>query len=621
MLAVKSLPATAAGHGKGWKKASAGTAGNDRPAQLLEIKLSTMEKLFEILFFAGAVVFAFAAIGFCILSHELGHFLAARLCGLQVDAFSLGFKAFWKKKYKGVEYRLGYLPFGGYCEIPQVDCSDGVPKSADGTELPPAKPWARIVTAFAGPFFNIISGLLIGCLVWWIGMPQDSPKVREFTVLAVEAGSPEAAAGLQQGDRIISLNGEKFFDTWAKFVEKLMFTIGEVRLEVLRDGKVVQVKYQPKLNPNAPERLRIEGVAWPFFKVLIPIELVPQPGSPAENAGIRKGDFIVSVNGEDISDYQQFQFALNIAGGKPAKLVLMRQGQKVEVTVTPELLPGAENGQFDHFLTGIGLKNLPDGKGFVIDHIYPGLPAAKAGLQQGDRPTAINGKDIAAAGAAAFVAEIQQLKDRPFELAFIRGGKVHKITLHAERISPRTIGVSLSLLDHPTPIQQFTATVAMSWKSLRNIGIAVGNKLGLTDQQSTLKPRHMSGPLGMGMVLFSMVHQSSLMSGIYFMVVISFALAIFNLLPLPVLDGGHILFGLIEIIIRRRVSPQLVKVLSNIFVVLLIGLMLYVTVFDVRRIYYLVSGKKPDAPAAVEGKTAPAAPEKVPAKATDTEKK
>ena len=100
----------------------------------------------------------------------------------------------------------------------------------------------------------------------------------------------------------------------------------------------------------------------------------------------------------------------------------------------------------------------------------------------------------------------------------------------------------------------------------------------------------MSGPLGMGMVLFSMVHQSSLMSGIYFTVVISFALAIFNLLPLPVLDGGHILFGLIEIVIGRRVSPQIIKILSNIFVVLLIGLMLYVTVFDVRRIYYLITG-------------------------------
>jgi len=565
-----------------------------------------MEKLLEILFFAGSLIFAFVAIGFCIFSHELGHFLAARLCGLHVDAFSLGFKAFWKRKYKGVEYRLGYLPFGGYCEIPQVDCSDSVPRSTDGTELPPAKPWARIVTAFAGPFFNIISGLIIACFVWWIGMPQDSPKVREFTVLTVESGSPEAAAGLQKGDRIVALNGEKFFDTWAKFVEKLMFTIGEVRLDVLRNGRIHEVRYMPKLNPNAPERLRIEGVAWPFFKVLIPIELIPESGSPAERAGIRKGDLIVSINGEDIHSYQQFQFALNISGGTPLPMVLMRQGKTVEVTVTPEAVPGT--GEFDHFLTGISLKNTADGKGIEIESVYRNLPAAAAGLQKGDRPTAINGTPVA--DAAALVAKIQELAEKPFELEFLRNGKSEKITLNARRITHHTIGVSLALRDHPSPWQQFTSTIAMSWRSLRNISIAVANKLGITEQQSTLKPRHMSGPLGMGMVLFSMVHQSSLMSGIYFVVVISFALAIFNLLPLPVLDGGHILFGILEIIIGRRVSPQLIKILSNIFVVLLIGLMLYVTVFDVRRIYYLITGGPNTTPSAVEKTAVPAEPTK-----------
>ena len=78
------------------------------------------------------------------------------------------------------------------------------------------------------------------------------------------------------------------------------------------------------------------------------------------------------------------------------------------------------------------------------------------------------------------------------------------------------------------------------------------------------------------------------MSGIYFTVMISFALAIFNLLPLPVLDGGHIFFGLIEIVIRRPLSVTLIRTLSRIFVVLLIGLMIYVTFFDARRIYYSI---------------------------------
>ena len=128
----------------------------------------------ETLYIIGAVLFAVLAISFCILSHELGHFLAARWRGLHVDAFSLGFRPFWRKKINGVEYRLGYLPFGGYCDIPQIDCTDATPKSADGVELPRASALDRVITAFAGPFFNILSGLLVACIVWAFGIPQDS---------------------------------------------------------------------------------------------------------------------------------------------------------------------------------------------------------------------------------------------------------------------------------------------------------------------------------------------------------------------------------------------------------------------------------------------------------------
>ena len=89
----------------------------------------------DILLSIGALFFVFIAIGFCIFSHELGHFLAAKWRGMHIDAFSLGFRPFWKKKINGVEYRLGWLPFGGYVELPQVDATDAVPKAADGTIL------------------------------------------------------------------------------------------------------------------------------------------------------------------------------------------------------------------------------------------------------------------------------------------------------------------------------------------------------------------------------------------------------------------------------------------------------------------------------------------------------
>ena len=80
-----------------------------------------MELFWNILENTGAVIFVFVALGFCIFSHELGHFLAGKLMKLHIDAFSLGFRPVWRKKYKGVEYRIGWLPLGGYVELPQID--------------------------------------------------------------------------------------------------------------------------------------------------------------------------------------------------------------------------------------------------------------------------------------------------------------------------------------------------------------------------------------------------------------------------------------------------------------------------------------------------------------------
>ena len=541
-----------------------------------------MEKLLEYLSIAGSLLFVFFAIGLCIFFHELGHFLAAKWRGLHIDAFALGFKPFWRKKYNGVEYRLGWLPFGGYCEIPQVDATGDKPKAADGTELERAKPLDRAITAVAGPLFNVLFGLLLGCAVWFFGMPQDSPKMRELKVMSVDEKGPEYAAGLRKNDIIVKLNGKRFFDTWAHFVSKILFTIGEVELEVLRDGKTHTVRYVPRPNPNAPEKMRAEGIAWPYFKVLIPLELVPKKGSIAENAGIRKGDILLAVDGTEISDFHEYQSMIDLSRGRELLLDILRNGEKVQLKVSPVPIAGLDE-EFTRYLVGVGIVPNKEGKGIRAASISKTLPAEKAGLMVDDVLLAINGKEMNF--PVDFIRAIHELKTKPFTLTYIRKNEKKEVTLAAEKVVPHTIGVSILLRDHPTPWQLFMSTIDMSWKSLRGIVVGLANKLGLTEKQSSIKPSHMSGPLGIGMVLFNSVHKSSLISGIYFTVVISFALAIFNLLPFPVLDGGHIVFGLIEMALGRPLPNCLIKILSNIFVALLIGLMIFVTFSDSRRLY------------------------------------
>ena len=541
-----------------------------------------MEKLLEYLSIAGSLLFVFFAIGLCIFFHELGHFLAAKWRGLHIDAFALGFKPFWRKKYNGVEYRLGWLPFGGYCEIPQVDATGDKPKAADGTELERAKPLDRAITAVAGPLFNVLFGLLLGCAVWFFGMPQDSPKMRELKVMSVDEKGPEYAAGLRKNDVIVKLNSKRFFDTWAHFVSKILFTIGEVELEVLRDGKTHTVRYVPRPNPNAPEKMRAEGIAWPYFKVLIPLELVPKKGSVAEKSGIRKGDILLAVDGTEISDFHEYQSMIDLSRGRELVLDILRDGKKVQTKVTPVPIAGLDE-EFTRYLVGVGIVPAKDGKGIRAASVSKTLPAERAGLMVDDVLLAINGKEMNS--PVDFIRAVHELKTKPFTLTYMRKNVKKEVTLAAEKVVPHTIGVSILLRDHPTPWQLFMSTIDMSWKSLRGIVVGLANKLGLTEKQSSIKPSHMSGPLGIGMVLFNSVHKSSLISGIYFTVVISFALAIFNLLPFPVLDGGHIVFGLIEMALGRPLPNSLIKVLSNIFVALLIGLMIFVTFSDSRRLY------------------------------------
>ena len=536
-----------------------------------------MERLYDIL----SVVFALVAIGFCIFSHELGHFIAAKLLGLHVDAFSIGFRAIWKKKFRGVEYRLGIIPVGGYCEIPQIDATDEEPKAADGTVLPRAKPLAKIITAAAGPLFNILSGALLACIIWAWGIPQDTPKMRAITVLDIDQKGPEYAAGLRKGDKIVKLNGKTFFCTWARFTEQLIYTNGEIELTAERDGKTFTVRYTPRENPNAPVKLKNEHIPYPFFTPLVPIELVPIAGGAAEKAGIKPGDRICEIDGRNITGYDEYQLTLNRSQGKTLKFKLLRDGKTVEVEVAPHPVPGLKK---DAELYLIGINFNPDNEREIeISGIIAGSAAEKAGVKPGDRALELNGapvKDI-----PAFQKTVRESKDKPVSLKLRRGEEIVAIEVVPDKYTPMTIDAEISLKDYPSPWRQFVSTLESSYKALRGIFITVGNKLGLTQKNSQIKPKHLSGPLGMGTVLFTSVRHMNFSVVIYFLVMISFALAIFNLLPLPVLDGGHIFFGCIELVIRRRLPAKAMKVLYITFAVLLILLMIYATFNDVRRIW------------------------------------
>ncbi len=519
----------------------------------------------QILTVIGSALFMIVFFGLCVFVHELGHFLAARMCGLHVIAFSIGFKKIWAKKINGVEYRIGCIPVGGYVDLPQIDAT-GEAEDENGNKLPKAEPWKRIVTAFAGPFFNVLFALLLGCVIWICGLPQSSPKVQEFKVKTVQVDKPEYNAGLRPSDVITELNGKKINSTWNEFSRDIMLTIGDVVLTVRKpDGSLRQITYQPEVNRQIAPNTK---APYPFFTVEIPVTIIPQKGSAAEKAGLQPGDRIVKLNGKEIG-LEDFILQVSCANGKPLVMDVERQdGSSGQVTVIPEKDEG--------YLCGITFSASGE---LLVENLYPGLPAEKA-VKAGDRILALNGEELKT--TQDFIKGIRNIGGENFTVTLLRGSEKMDVSLHA--VPRNQIGVQFQFLSYPNPIEQMLNVLDLTWRSLRSVGAGIGRKLGLNSGYTTLGPQHFSGPVGIGQTLYLSVYKGSLIIGLNLVVLISFSLALFNLLPLPVLDGGHIMLACLEMIFRKPVSAKVLQPITIAFVVILIGFMIFVTFFDIQRL-------------------------------------
>jgi RIP metalloprotease RseP len=607
----------------------------------------------SILGYIGTGLFVIFFFGFCIFIHEVGHFLAAKWRGLHIVAFSIGFKKIWGFTHKGVEYRIGCLPFGGYVDLPQIDAT-GEPRTIDDKPLPPAKPIDRIITAFAGPLFNILFGFALATLIWYIGIPQDTPKMSSITVAHVDKESPEYNAGLREGDKIVKFNGRRFYLTWNGFVQEVILHSGKVNLEVIDpEGKEKTVSYQPKPNNKM---VRSESLAYPFFMPKIPVYLYPLSDSPAAKAGLEKGDQVISIDGHKINGYGDFTRMTTSFEPKKLNLTVLRDGSELSFK---GVLTEANKNIAPRYTIGIAYGG---GIELIVDEILPGSSADKAGLRVGDAILKINGKEIADTsqfekifsseptnrkidllvkrgdedvqidnlliagkdaagkkfkvkveynvwvlvdkvleGSPAEVAGLKSgdiikkisgksLKDKtfsetitkgvPFVCSILRDNKPMEVTLAPRMSDTYNLGVKKLILNHLNPWQQFVKVISMSYRTLK----------GVFSKKSTVKARNMSGPLGIIRAIALTAHRGTINEALFLIVVITFSLGLLNLLPLPVLDGGHITMAFIQMIRRKPLSPKVVAPLTYVFVVFLISFMLYITFYDSKRIYHDMAG-------------------------------
>ncbi|UDQ98166.1 site-2 protease family protein [Lentisphaerota bacterium WC36G] len=532
-----------------------------------------MNILIKIINILPIALFAVFFFGFCVFIHELGHFLAAKWRGMHINAFSIGFKKAWGKKINGVDYRIGWLPFGGYVDLPQID-SSGEAKDEDGKSLPQVKPVDKIIVAAAGPFFNVLFGLFLGIFVWVYGLPQGTPDTNSFIVGSIDERSPEYAAGLRKGDTIVKLNDKKFNRNWDSFRRKILFSLGKVRLTVVSAGdeKTKEISYYPKANPIT----RREGLAIPFFSPVYTGVLEVKEGSPQYIAGLRTGDFVVKANGVLVTDILDLGMEISeffVANKKSngINLTVRRGNELVEIKDVP-----IKESALKDYIFSIGFGYSQE-KAMEIGKLLS-QNAKNAGFKVGDVVVGFNNERVIEPMKLGQLIKENGSKSCTITVLRPNTGSID-IKVTPLKINLEPFAKYKEIYSYPTPFKQLANTVSMTYYTLRSVFAgAVG------ERQSSIKAKNFSGPIGIFDAIFRVASQSWLQA-IHLIVVISFSLAILNIMPFPVLDGGHIVVSSIQWARKGKPVPEFIlKPIYVVFVLFIVFFFLFVTMNDILRL-------------------------------------
>ncbi len=287
------------------------------------------------------IVLGLVGLGIVVLVHELGHFLAARLTGVHVEAFSLG----WGPKLAGftrggTEYRVSVFPIGGYCRMKGEEAFKAALERGD-EDMPRepgsfygASPWRRIVIALAGPFANLVFALVVAVIIAAAGYTLRTSGNR--VILASEyplfgnpvTGLPAEKAGIRTGDRIVAIDGVKT-EIYSQ-IQEIIFRSAEkpLRFTVERGTGRIDLIVVPALDRETGAG-RVGLYAW-----IDPVVEGVEPTSSAFLAGLTPGDRILSVNGLEVEHDVAFQKAL-LDRPRVLKMKVEREGSRIDVDVVP----------------------------------------------------------------------------------------------------------------------------------------------------------------------------------------------------------------------------------------------------------------------------------------------
>lgn len=433
--------------------------------------------------FLTTIFYFIITIGILVFVHELGHFLAAKLAGMRVERFSIGFppRAFGKQ-IGDTDYCISWIPIGGYVKIAGM-----IDESADTEFLKhEPQPWEFRSKPFLSKVFVISAGVVMNILLavvifWGINFAKGK-YIRETTEIGyVVPESPAAISGLQTGDQILAVNGEQV-ETWEDIQSQIYFD--RVNRSVSLDIKNSSGRSARSLDIGLLTELSAERLG--FYSAHTAATVINiEDGKPAALAGMRPQDVIVSLNRIPVANEQQ---VIQVIRGNPGRPVLVawKSGEElIEKEITPT----------DEGRIGITIGSAYIGPTRHIEYSF--LGALPAGIN-----------DVANASVLFYKSIMQLVTGR----------------------------VSFS--------QSFGGPIKIAQLATRSAEVGI-------------------------------------LSFLAFMAILSMSLAILNILPFPALDGGHLVFLIIEAIIRREIPQKAKLAIQQAGFFLLLAFMAFVIYNDI----------------------------------------
>jgi regulator of sigma E protease len=429
---------------------------------------------------AGGVV-----LGVMVLLHELGHFIAAKWCGVRVDVFSIGFgPRMWGIKRGDTDYRVSALPLGGYVRMAGDNPVEE--RTGEPYEFLARPRWQRAVIAVAGPAMNVFLTFAIFWGIYlFVGMPTDAYLSRAADVAAIPQSATSSASTVQPGDRIVAINGVNTPSWEQVFVEASKLKPGgAIAIDVLRSGLRQTLSAKTPEHPTSTDSI----VGYPALPAIADDIAI---GYPADRAGMKPDDRIIAINGKPVASWMQLLDQVRNSNGQPIHFVVQRNGVEIPMDITPVHMMDA-NGELA-WQVGISEKS---------QEVY-------------ERQSLVQSVTDAGVATVAGTRQIGQV------LGGLFNGKV-------------------------------------SVKDLQSV-VGIARAAGRAAKRGPLR-------------LFELT------------AIISLNLGLLNLLPIPILDGGHILMLAIEGTMRRDLSIAFKERFVQVGLVFLLAFFAFVMYNDIVRV-------------------------------------